>query len=201
MDTEDKLYPHLYARTPIDENGEDSLAKIARQIAPGTKVLDIGCALGELGRYLTEKKQCLVDGIEKNPQAAAIARAFYRQVWESDVESTDLTDVLIYSRYHCIVCADVLEHLKNPGQLLKQLSTFLEPDGRLLISIPNIAHMGVILEMLSGDFRYRKEGLLDQTHLRFFTQRSFLRLLAESGFSGRVKKEKKNKKKKNKSTK
>jgi cyclopropane fatty-acyl-phospholipid synthase-like methyltransferase len=186
MDTEDKLYPHLYARTPIDENGEDSLAKIARQIAPGTKVLDIGCAVGELGRYLTEKKQCLVDGIEKNPQAAAIARAFYRQVWESDVESTDLTDVLIYSRYHCIVCADVLEHLKNPGQLLKQLSTFLEPDGRLLISIPNIAHMGVILEMLSGDFRYRKEGLLDQTHLRFFTQRSFLRLLAESGFSGRV---------------
>jgi len=55
MDTEDKLYPHLYARTPIDENGEDSLAKIARQIAPGTKVLDIGCAVGVLGRYLTEK--------------------------------------------------------------------------------------------------------------------------------------------------
>jgi cyclopropane fatty-acyl-phospholipid synthase-like methyltransferase len=103
MDAEDKLHPHLYARTPIDPNGEDSLAKIARQIAPGTKVLDVGCAVGELGRYLTEKKQCLVDGIEINPQAAAIARAFYQQVWELDVETTDLTFVIMSYRYHYIV--------------------------------------------------------------------------------------------------
>ncbi|MGC9217505.1 class I SAM-dependent methyltransferase, partial [Acidithiobacillus sp.] len=186
MTTKKEARQHLYSRSPLDPNGNDSLAKIACQIVPGAVVLDIGCAVGELGRYLAEQKHCVVDGIEANPDAAAIARRFYRQVWEIDLEIASLADLLGESRYQYIVCADVLEHLRDPGQLLRQIANFLTPSGKLLVSIPNVGHLGVFLELLSGDFRYREEGLLDQTHLRFFTQRSFLRLLAENGFSGRV---------------
>jgi GT2 family glycosyltransferase/2-polyprenyl-3-methyl-5-hydroxy-6-metoxy-1,4-benzoquinol methylase len=186
MTTEKEARQHLYSRPPLDPNGNDSLAKIACQIVPGAVVLDIGCAVGELGRYLTEQKHCVVDGIEANPDAAAIARRFYRQVWEVDLETASLAELLGESRYQYIVCADVLEHLRDPGQLLRRIANFLTPGGKLLISIPNVGHLGVFLGLLSGDFRYREEGLLDQTHLRFFTQRSFLRLLAENGFSGRV---------------
>ena len=186
MPNEKEARRHLYSRPLLDPNGGDSLAKIARQVTPGAAVLDIGCAVGELGRYLTQQKQCVVDGIEANPDAAAIARSFNRQVWEADLETASLSELLGDSRYQYIVCADVLEHLRDPSQLLRQVANFLMPGGKLLISIPNVGHMGVFLELLSGDFRYREEGLLDQSHLRFFTQRSFLRFLAENGFSGHV---------------
>ena len=186
MTDEKEARQHLYARPPLDPNGEDSLAKIARQITTDTAVLDIGCAVGALGRYLTEQKHCVVDGIEANPDAAAIARSSYRRVWEADLETASLAELLGESRYQYIVCADVLEHLRDPGQLLRQIANFLAPGGKLLVSIPNIGHIGVFLELLSGDFRYREEGLLDRTHLRFFTRRSFLYLLAENGFAGQI---------------
>ena len=186
MTTEKEVQQHLYSRPPLDPNGEDSLAKIARQITPGTVVLDVGCAVGELGRYLSEQKHCVVDGIEANPDAATMARSFNRQVWEADLETASLVELLGEFRYQYIVCADVLEHLRDPGQVLQRLKDLLTPDGKILISIPNIGHIGVFLELLSGDFRYREEGLLDRTHLRFFTRRSFLHLLTENGFAGQI---------------
>ena len=131
MTTEKEVRQHLYSRPPLDPNGNDSLAKIACQIVPGAVVLDIGCAVGELGRYLTEQKHCVVDGIEANPDAAAIARRFYRQVWEVDLETASLAELLGESRYQYIVCADVLEHLRDPGQLLRRIANFLTPGGKL----------------------------------------------------------------------
>lgn len=177
---------NLYDRDPIREDSEDSLAKIARRIREGSMVLDIGCGVGALGCCLTKGKQCIVDGIESNPQSAAIARDCYRDIWEVDVESDQLNAVLGSRRYHAIVCADILEHLRDPGQFLRRLEQYLDPDGRVLISVPNVGHIGVILEILSGEFLYRDEGLLDRTHLRFFTRKSILRLLLENGYSAKV---------------
>ena len=186
MITEKATRKHLYSRPPLDPNVENSLVKIARRIPHGSTVLDVGCAVGMLGQYLTEHQGCSVDGIEGNAEAAEIARPFYRRVAVTDLESAVLRDVWEGVRYDRIVCADVLEHLRDPGQVLCQLSDLLAPSGKLLISIPNIAHVGVFLELLSGDFRYREEGLLDRTHLRFFTRRSFLYFLAENGFAGQI---------------
>ncbi len=177
---------NLYDRGPIREDSEDSLAKIACRIPEGSAVLDIGCGVGALGCWLAKGKQCVVDGIESNPQSAAIARGCYRDVWEIDVESDQLNAALGSRRYHAIVCADILEHLRAPGQFLRRLEQYLDSNGRLLISVPNVGHMGVILEILSGEFLYRDEGLLDRTHLRFFTRKSILRLLLENGYSAKV---------------
>lgn len=170
---------HLYARTQINTEANDSLGKIAKRIKPGSHVLDVGCATGSLGCYLKDFG-CVVDGIEYNPESAALARPFYREIWLGDIERDPLEKFLAKNKYQYIVLADVLEHLRDPGKLLRVLSQSLQPDGQFLISIPNISHMGVILELLSGDFRYRQEGLLDQTHLRFFTKESFTRLLTEN---------------------
>ena len=186
MTTETGTQQHLYSRPPLDPNAEDSLAKIARRIPHDSTVLDVGCAVGVLGQYLTEQQNCSVDGIEGNVEAAKIARPFYRRIMVTDLESADLRQLMEGARYDRIVCADVLEHLRDPGQVLQRLKDHLTPDGKILISIPNIGHIGVFLELLSGDFRYREEGLLDRTHLRFFTRRSFLYLLAENGFAGQV---------------
>ncbi len=186
MSTEKEAQQHLYARLSLDPSAEDSLAKIARLIPHGSTVLDVGCAVGVLGQYLTEQQGCSVDGIEGNAEAAKIAQPFYRRITVTDLESADLRHLLEGVRYDRIVCADVLEHLRDPGQVLQRLKDHLTPDGKILISIPNIGHIGVFLELLSGDFRYREEGLLDKTHLRFFTRKSFLRLLADHGFTEQI---------------
>lgn len=171
---------HVYHR-PLDPDSQDSLAKLARLVRPGSEVLDLGAGPGVLGRYLAEALHCVVDGVEYNPAAVAEAAPWYRRLECVDLEQVVLAERFAGCRYDFIVCADILEHLRQPGGLLAQLPDLLAPDGRVLLSVPNAAHAGLIGELLAGDFRYRPEGLLDETHLRFFTRTSLLRLLEERG--------------------
>jgi 2-polyprenyl-3-methyl-5-hydroxy-6-metoxy-1,4-benzoquinol methylase len=86
---------------------------------------------------------------------------------QTDLDQVDLRDIFVGEQYDCIVCADVLEHLKSPERVLEQCRHLLKPGGRLLTSVPNAAYCGLLAELLLGEFRYRDEGLLDRTHLRF----------------------------------
>jgi 2-polyprenyl-3-methyl-5-hydroxy-6-metoxy-1,4-benzoquinol methylase len=176
---------HIYHRPPISTSSVDSLGKIAQRIPRESSVLDLGCATGTLGQYLNLYQDAVVDGIEINSEAAEFGLG-YRRIFVKDLESVILKDILENATYSVIVCADILEHLRDPALLLRQLSGLLIPGGKLLISIPNTGYAGIILELLSGEFCYREEGLLDQNHLRFFTRRSFLRLLNKNGFDGTV---------------
>jgi len=169
---------HVYYR-PLDPDSQDSLAKLARLVRPGSRVLDLGAGPGVLGRYLAETLRCVVDGVEYNPVAVAEAAPWYRRLECADLEQIVLAERFAGCRYDFIICADILEHLRRPSALLAQLAGLLAPDGRVLLSVPNVAHAGLIGELLAGDFRYRPEGLLDETHLRFFTRASLLRLLEE----------------------
>ncbi len=168
---------HLYTREPIDPSGKDSLATIARMIRSGSTVLDVGCSTGELGRYLTNTKDCLVDGLDQNSLALATAKAHYRRVMLVDLDHDGIDDLVGEERYDFIVCADVLEHLLVPGQLLEQLTDHLVDDGQIIFSVPNVTYIGVIVELLFGNFCYRDDGILDRTHLHFFTKESFRDLL------------------------
>ena len=171
---------HIYHRT-LDPNSQDSLAKLARLIPPGSWVLDLGAGPGILGRYLAEHRACTVDGVEYHPVAVAEAASGYRRLECADLEQITLADHFAGCRYDYILCADILEHLRRPEALLAQLPELLASGGQVLLSVPNAAYAGLIAELLAGDFRYRPEGLLDATHLRFFTRLSLLRVLEECG--------------------
>lgn len=165
-----------------DLEGEDSLSAIARLIAPGATVLDLGAATGKLGLYLRDRKNCVVDGVELDASAAALARPHYRKLLQLNLEEARLADHFPRATYDAIVCADVLEHLRDPGRILDQLPEVLAPQGRALLSIPNVAYAGVVAGLLSGEFNYAPTGLLDETHLRFFTRSSLSDLLSKHGF-------------------
>src|SRR5882724_1379734 len=174
--------PALRYDRPPELEGEDSLSEIARLIAPGATVLDLGAATGKLGAYLRERKGCTCDGVELEPKAAAIARPRYRTLLELDLEQAKLAEHFTPGVYDAIICADVLEHLRDPGRTLDQLLELLAPGGRVLLSIPNVGYAGVIAGLLHGEFAYRPTGLLDDTHVRFFTRSSLLQLIGKHGF-------------------
>ncbi len=145
-------------------------------------MLDLGTGSGALGQYLQQNKSCTVDGVTFNEEEKQLAQPFYRRLEITNLDDCTLRDIFPGETYDFIVCADVLEHLRDPGKVLDSLETLLAPHGKLLISVPNAAYAGLIGELMSGEFRYREEGLLDATHLRFFTRTSLDRFLTEHGW-------------------
>lgn len=131
-------------------------------------VLDVGCASGYLAARLTTEKGCTVDGIEKDPISANTACEYCRTVWELDLRNFDAENLT--EQYDVIVLGDILEHLEDPEKLLQKLCTSLRKDGIILISIPNIAAYETRLLLLFGKWEYTDRGLMDRTHLRFFTR-------------------------------
>ncbi|MBA4003678.1 MAG: glycosyl transferase family 2, partial [Delftia sp.] len=166
--------PHVYLRT-VDLNERTSLSVLAGHVRAQAHILDLGCGSGALGAFLAEHKQCVCDGVTLSQEEARHAAPFYRHVHVADLEDCDLDQLFGDARYDYIVCADVLEHLRQPERILAACRKRLTPEGRLLISVPNAGYSGLVAELLHGEFRYREEGLLDRTHLRFFTRRSLSR--------------------------
>jgi GT2 family glycosyltransferase len=123
-----------------------------------------------------------MDGVTFNEEEKQLAQPFYRRLEITNLDDCNLPDLFPDETYDFIVCADVLEHLREPGKVLDSLGALLAPQGKLLISVPNAAYAGLIGELMSGEFRYREEGLLDATHLRFFTRTSLDRFLTEHGW-------------------
>jgi GT2 family glycosyltransferase/2-polyprenyl-3-methyl-5-hydroxy-6-metoxy-1,4-benzoquinol methylase/glycosyltransferase involved in cell wall biosynthesis len=169
---------HVYLRS-VRADERTSLSVLANMVPQGAKVLDLGCGSGALGQYLALTRQCTSDGVTLSEAEAAHARPHYRRVEVADLETADLVAMFAGEHYDAIICADVLEHLKRPDFVLQACRKLLATDGQLLISVPNAGYSGLIAELLHGEFLYRDEGLLDRTHLRFFTRRSLLRFLAE----------------------
>jgi len=172
---------HVYQRD-LSLDDSNSLGRLAQWIAPGARVLDLGCGAGGLGQLLRPRGMDRIDGITYNPAEAEVARQWYQHVAVADLDQCELATLLGEQRYDVIVCADVLEHLRAPERLLAQCRQHLAPGGQLLVSIPNAGHAGLIGELMAGRLQYREEGLLDRTHLRFFTRRSWLGFLAEQGW-------------------
>ena len=170
---------HVYDRE-IDSNERTSLSVLSAQIPAGARVLDLGCGSGAIGRFLARRGDgARIDGLTLNEQEAALAAPHYGQVRVANLDSADLTALFAPGSYDVIVCADVLEHTRHPEQVLAACRRLLAEGGRVLISIPNAGYCGLIAELMAGEFRYRPEGLLDETHLRFFTRQALTRFLHE----------------------
>ncbi|MCZ2441631.1 MAG: methyltransferase domain-containing protein [Burkholderiales bacterium] len=172
---------HVYRRT-LAPHERSSLSVLASLVPDGSRVLDLGTGSGALGRWL-QQRGCQVDGVTVSSAEYPVARDGYRRLEWLDLEDEGWPQRFAPASYDCIVCADVLEHLREPERVLQACQALLRPGGRLLVSIPNVAYAGMIVELMHGDWKYGPEGLLDRTHLRFFTRRSFVRLLREQGFA------------------
>lgn len=144
--------------------------------------IDIGCAGGKLGSELTRKGITLAcDGVEPFSDAAAIAGTVLRQVWNGSLETT-LGEVP-WHNYDLVIMADVLEHLVDPWLALRSLHAKTSPSCRLALSVPNLRHYKVVLPLLlTGEFRYRDAGIMDRTHLHFFTRDSLIETLRDCGW-------------------
>ena len=173
---------HVYLRS-ITPGERTSLSVLAGLVEEGAKVLDLGCGSGALGQHLSSTRGCTVDGVTLSEAEAAHARPYYRRVVVDNLESCDLITTFAGNLYDFIVCADVLEHLSHPEHILGACRELLSAHGQLLFSVPNAGYCGLVADLLHGEFRYRDEGLLDRTHLRFFTRRSLTRLMHQQQWS------------------
>lgn len=153
--------------------------------APCRRILDVGCAGGAFGAMLKERDPGIhVTGIETHPEAALRAEDRLDRVIAAPLEEVDFDKAgLLPGSFDVIVLADVLEHLYDPWRALLRLRPLLAPDGYLLLSIPNARNLGIISLLADrGRFPYANAGLLDITHIRFFTVRELHAMLAETGY-------------------
>jgi 2-polyprenyl-3-methyl-5-hydroxy-6-metoxy-1,4-benzoquinol methylase len=145
----------------------------------GRRLLDVGAADGLLSRHLTTRGW-KVTALEADAAAAAAAEPHCERVIVADL---DVAVPALDPAFDAIVCGDVLEHLAHPAPALRSLGLALAPGGVVVVSVPNVAHLWMRLSLLAGRFDYAERGILDRTHLRFFTERSLRALLAQAGLT------------------
>jgi len=141
------------------------------------QVLEIGTATGYLTAEMA-KLGCTVTGVEQDPNMAEIARKYCREMIIGDIETLNFGS---FGTYDAVVFGDVLEHLRAPREILQKVGSLLKPGGKVLISLPNVANIWVRLNLLLGRFNYTRVGILDESHLRFFTLETMKKLASDSG--------------------
>lgn len=156
------------------------VAALADDGRDSVSVLDVGCWNGTLGAQLIERFGAVVDGVEQDARQAETAKTSgYRNVFQVDLD--ELHADVIRDTYDFIFFGDVLEHLKRPDRVLTMLTRQLEPGGRVMISLPNVAFLTCRISHLLGRWDYADYGILDRTHLRFFTRKTMLKLVEDCG--------------------
>ncbi len=182
MASEPKNYQFPMAEVTEEALGEHhGLTKMARMVGHNQTVMDFGCATGYFAQIL-RRRGCTVTGLEINRDMAQAAARFCDKVYVADLDFADIKTLLPQNHFDVAVFGDVLEHLRNPWQMLKDVKSILKPEGVVVACIPNVAHGAVRLALLQGRFDYSPIGILDDTHLRFFTRRSVGELFAKAGY-------------------
>ncbi|GAA4458920.1 class I SAM-dependent methyltransferase [Nibrella saemangeumensis] len=159
--------------------------EMLRYIDTGVKnILEFGCADGSFAAKVKEKFDCNYIGVEPLSKYANIARTRLNYVYEITAEEFISSSEGMENKYDVVIFNDVLEHLIDPYTLLKDLRMLLTQGGKVVASIPNFLNFQNIYSILRDkDFKYSEHGILDKTHLRFFTKRSIERLFNESGYN------------------
>ena len=168
------------------ELGENTIpGKIMQKIAPGSTVLEFGCAEGRMTHYMQEKLGCKVYIVEMDEDAYKTAASYAQAGVCTDADLLIWRDEFAGVIFDYILFADVLEHLRNPEKVLKCAGELLKEEGSVLVSIPNICHGDVLCNLYQNHFRYTELGLLDNTHIRFWGADDFVQFAAGAGFQAK----------------
>lgn len=162
---------------PLDLDTKNSASILMDMVENGSSVLEFGAAYGRMTKYLTNEKKCKVDIVEINEEAFQNAMQYADVGFCGDIEKYEWIETFKGKKYDYIMFADVLEHLYDPQKVLSACHELLKPNGSILISIPNIAHSAILISLFNNDFTYNPEGLLDETHIRFFTYYTIKKLI------------------------
>lgn len=180
LSSQSRHYHDAFATSDFPEGS--SHRRILDLVGEDRRVLELGPSTGYMTRALTARG-CTVVGIELDPAAAEMAAPHAERMIVGDLDDLALLDQLGDERFDAIVAADVLEHLKQPTELLERLTRHLAPDGRVIVSLPNVTHVSVRIALQQGRFPYGPVGLLDRTHLRFFDREAVLRTFEDAGLA------------------
>lgn len=177
--TESSAHKYQYDFDPTDNS---TAARLCRLVGHDKAVLELGCAAGSMSKVLQRHYGCTITGIEYDAAAAELARPYCEEVHVADLEKTPAS-TLTSQQFDVVLMADVLEHLRDSAFHIRDVKQLLRPGGRLVMSVPNIAHNGILAQLWCGQFNYTDTGILDNTHVRFFTPHSLRALLEAAGLT------------------
>jgi len=163
----------------LDLEDRNSLSVLLSRIQLNSTVLEFGPANGRMTKYMKERLNCKVYAVEIDKDAAKDAEKYTEKIIVDNIENYNWQEEFKGLKFDYIIFADVLEHLYDPKKVLKSIKNFLKDNGSILVSIPNIAHNAILLGLLKNEFNYNPTGLLDDTHIRFFTKKTFDNLIRE----------------------
>ncbi len=176
-----KEYAEYYGHYPARDESFSSHWWLEKLLGSGHKVLDLGCSTGEFAERVQVKGN-KVTGVDILPaEDVSSALEAYHQI-DLNQQNDALQDIKVEHGFDRIIMGDILEHLAHPEHLLKESRQLLSKSGRVLVSLPNVANITVRLNLLFGKFKYTDRGILDSTHLRFYTQQTARELFEENGF-------------------
>ncbi|MDF2857945.1 MAG: methyltransferase protein [Neobacillus sp.] len=165
----------------------NSLSMIINMIEPKSKILEFGPAHGRMTKYLKENLNCIVDIVEIDDEAGKEASQYANNALLGDLDGNIENYVWLkkfnQAQYDYIIFADVLEHLHNPQEIVEKCKGVLKDSGSILISLPNIAHNSILLNLYFNKFKYTSVGLLDETHIRFFALNDLETIYKDAGFA------------------
>lgn len=168
--------PYVFKENPFSSHSKT--LQLVSQFCPGKEILDVGASTGYLVERLV-KAGYHVTAIEKDQQQAKEAEAVCEKVYKMDVEALPPPEEV----YDLIIFGDILEHLRNPWEVLQHYRGCVREGGKIIVSLPNIVNIAVRMMVLLGKFEYMARGPLDKTHLRFFTRKSATKMVKEAGFT------------------
>lgn len=157
-----------------------SRCKIFNLIPCESKVLEIGCGSGRLANLLSMRKKCLVYCVEKEPAMASIAKNKCVEMLNMDIETKELPYSIGF--FDCIILGNVLEHMREPSNILAKLKKHLSENGFLIYSVPNIVNWHSRITIFFGEFEYAENGIFDRTHLHFYNLNSAKKLAEDAGY-------------------
>ena len=176
-----KINPNLEVKTDQTYYSRSRTWPSIFGIRSGTKILDVGCGRGNLGSYLQTTYGSEVTGLEIIKDNFHVASTVLHEAHLGDIESMDMS--VLGSRFDYVIFSDSLEHMLEPKAVLERIRDLMAENGHLLISMPNIRNFRVTIPLVFSDqWDYQDEGLLDRTHLRFFTCTSICKLIEQCGY-------------------
>ena len=167
---------------PLDLEQNENMKDLVRKIEPNSTVLEFGPSAGRLTQYMKDELNCKVYIVEIDQAAFEKCKQFAYDGVCDDIETYSWENMVDGVHFDYVIFADVLEHLRDPEKVINVVKKYIDENSKILVSVPNITHNAVVLQLLNQRFDYQPTGLLDNTHIHFFTKETAREMFERVGY-------------------